>query len=272
MTSASINFNFKFSTLLGVLLLSFSLLLGVQGCSSSSSTLAPQDSDPVGYFTGSATLDATTINSPDMIGLAYGSRVMIFNMAENVLLDITLTDITLTDFTGTVDVYIGGDIQGAGGTTVTGTTNNSQIEGTFTFAADSGFTAGSFDILYDTNNNIGASLSRADGDVFFGTLAGIDTGTDGFADLNITGTYDIGDTTTEKCEAFGNLVVPDSNVNVYKLLHDVESLTGGTCAFPHLDTGYTGFGSVISDIFTDDTFVFAYANGNVALFSKGLTR
>jgi len=269
MTSATHKINARLSGLLSAFLLSLSVILGVQGCSSggSSTPVVPVDSDPVGYFTGTATLNAGTQN--DMVGMAYANRLMVFSMTENVLFDITM-DITLTDFTGTVDVYVNGLITGTG-VTVSGTTTNSRIEGTF--AGGSGLSAGSFDVLFDTNNNLGATLARVEGSLFTGNISGIDVEIGGGLGAS-SNTYNISDSFVDLCRAVSSFVLPDADINIYQLDHEVVLIpsSGGTCDVPYAGTGYTGFASVIASTNPNDTFVFAYANGNVALFSEGLTR
>lgn len=274
MNTASHNNYSRRSTLIGAFLLSLTVFFGVQGCSSGSDTpvAAPTDSVPVGYFTGTALLDTGPTDVQDMVGMVYGNRLMMFSMTENVLFDITM-DITLSAFTGTVDVYVSGQITGAG-VTVTGTTTDSRIQGTF--ANGAGLSSGSFDILFDTSNNIAATLERADTistPSFVGDLSGIDTGVGGASSSSI-GNYSIFDIADEKCDSRSTLTIPDSEVNIYQLAHDVVAQTAipGTCSAPYLSTGHTGFVSVIFKSVDKDTFVFAFSNGNVALFSADLTR
>lgn len=276
MNTASHNNYSRLSTLIGAFLLSFTVFFGIQGCSSSNDApvvIAPQDAVPVGYFTGTALLDAGPTDVQDMVGLAYGNRLMVFSAAENVLFDITM-DITLSDFTGTVDVYVSGQITGSG-VTVTGTVSNSRIEGDF--AGGAGLAVGSFDILFDTNNNIGATLDRSESastQFRTGLLKGIDADGSGVASVDSAGGYSIGDAVGELCDTSSgaSLVIPDANINIYQLAHNVISVSAGTCSAPYLSTGHTGFASVIAKSIDKDTFVFAYVNGTVALFSEGLTR
>lgn len=277
MNTASHNSNARRSTLIGAFLLSLTMFFGMQGCSSSSDApvvIAPTDSVPVGYFTGTALLDTGPTDVQDMVGMVYGNRLMVFSMTENVLFDITM-DITLDDFTGAVDAYLDGVKQGLT-ITVDGTTTNSRIQGTFT--GGSGRSTGSFDILLETINNDAATLERADSTItsdFSGELRGIITGT-GIVNNSATGAYSIADITANRCLSRGQLVIPDLNANIYQLAHDiVEQISfPGDCTAPALSSNHTGFASVTSSLGgnSDDTFVFAFANDSVALFSSVLIR
>ena len=218
------------------------------------------DADPKGYFTGVANVNNTNYN--DMMGIAYNNRLMLFSPTANVLYDIAITSVSVTDYTGTVDVYVNGNVL-KGSITVSGTTNESQIQGTF--AGGTGFAVGSFDILFDTPNNRGATLSRIEtsGLPWKGNVYGFVTETGEFT-TNQTGSYTGFDDDDEpSCIYTGNYVIPDSNFNVYQMDHDV--LDNGSCVF--ITEDHTGFASVIDDIGTNDKLVYAFANGTLSLFA-----
>ena len=218
------------------------------------------DADPKGYFTGVANVNSTSYS--DMTGIAYNNRLMVFSPTANVLYDIVITSVSVTDFTGTVEVYVNGNVL-VGNITVSGTTNESQIQGTF--AGGTGFALGSFDILFDTQNNRGATLARIEGvalDQWFGDFYGFVSETGKISSSNI-GHYIGQDENTPVCLHTGDFAIPDSNLNIYIMAHDVEE--GITCAF--VTTGYTGFASVIDDIGTDDKLIYAFANGTLSLFA-----
>ena len=217
------------------------------------------DADPKGYFTGVANVNNTNYN--DMMGIAYNNRLMLFSPTANVLYDIAITSVSVTDYTGTVDVYVNGNVL-KGSITVSGTTNESNIQGTF--AGGTGFAVGSFDILFDTQNNRGATLSRIEtsGLPWSGDVYGFVTETGEFT-TNLTGSYAGFDDDVPSCIYTGNYVIPDSNFNVYRMDHDV--LDNGSCVF--ITEDHTGFASVIDDIGTNDKLVYAFANGTLSLFA-----
>ncbi len=217
------------------------------------------DADPKGYFTGVANVNNTNYN--DMMGIAYNNRLMLFSPMANVLYDIAITSVSVTDYTGTVDVYVNGNVL-KGSITVSGTTNESQIQGTF--AGGTGFAVGSFDILFDTQNNRGATLSRIEtsGLPWSGDVYGFVTETGEFT-TSLTGSYTGFDDDVPSCIYTGNYVIPDSNFNVYQMDHDV--LDNGSCVF--ITEDHTGFASVIDDIGTNDKLVYAFANGTLSLFA-----
>ena len=219
------------------------------------------DADPEGYFTGVANVNNTSYN--DVTGIAHNNRLMVFSPTANVLYDIAITSISVMDYTGTVEVYVNGNVL-AGSITVSGTTNESEIQGTF--AGGTGFAVGSFDLLFDTQNNRGATLARVETETsalpWKGDVVGFVTETGEFSS-GLTGSYTGFDDTEPSCIYSGNFVIPDNNLNVYRMDHDV--LDNGKCVFIAED--HTGFASVIDDIGTDDTLVYAFANGTLSLFA-----
>lgn len=218
------------------------------------------DADPKGYFTGVANVNNT--NYSDITGIAYNNRLMMFSPTANVLYDIAITSVSDTDYTGTVEVYLNGNVLKSS-ITVSGTTNESQIQGTF--AGGTGFAVGSFDILFDTQNNRGATLARVEtetsGTQWNGDIYGFVTDTGEFT-TNKTGSYS-GSDDSVSCAYTGDFVIPDSDLNIYLMDHDVVGNV--TCLFK--TEGHTGFASVIDDIATDDKLVYAFANGTLSLFA-----
>lgn len=222
------------------------------------------DADPEGYYTGVANVNNTNYN--DMAGIAYNNRLMMFSPTANVLYDIDIISITETDYTGTVEVYLNGNAL-KGSITVSGSTNEAQIQGTF--AGGTGYAVGSFDILFDTQNNRGATLARIEtsGQPWKGDVYGYVTATGGLT-TNTTGFYTgYDDDAVTSCSYSGDFVIPDSNLNIYMMDHDVldDVLDKVTCGY--IAEGHTGFASVIDTTGTDDTLVYAFANGMLSLFA-----
>lgn len=217
------------------------------------------DAEPKGYFTGVANVKGT--NFSDMTGIAYNNRLMLFSPTANVLYDIDITSVSVTDYTGTVEVYVNGNVL-TGSITVSGTTNESQIQGTF--AGGTGFAVGSFDILFDTQNNRGATLARivTSGADWAGDVYGFVTETGRFSS-DVAGHYIGIDENTPSCRYIGDFVIPDATINIYPMDHDV--INNDSCFF--IAEGHTGFASVIDNIGTDDKLVYAFANGTLSLFA-----
>ncbi len=218
------------------------------------------DADTRGYFTGSAAVNSASYT--DITGIAHNGRLMVFSPTANVLYDIDIDTVTGTDFTGTVDVYANGNIL-MGNITVSGTTNESQVQGAFG-GGGTGFQVGSFDILFDTQNNRGATLSRISTNNVNqpGSFFGYATDT-GIMRVSTVGGYAGGDDGDPSCGFLSNYTLPDSAVNIYDMAHNItDSLN---CAFLP-STAHTGLASVVDTTSTDDTIVFAFANGIISLF------
>ncbi|MCP4486330.1 MAG: hypothetical protein GY820_03285, partial [Gammaproteobacteria bacterium] len=122
-------------------------------------TIENDDNVDAGYFTGTATLGGTPYE--DITAMMYSNRILMFSPGVNVLYDITVNG--SSSFTATVDVYEDGlktqtvNITG-------GVIDGFQITGTLDGVT--GFGTGSFDILFDVDNNEGASLGRIEGSGF----------------------------------------------------------------------------------------------------------
>lgn len=223
-----------------------------------------ETAEPKGYFTGSATVNSTALT--DMTGMMYDNRLMMFSPTANVLYDITFTDITVNDFTATATVYVNGDINDAGSqssVSLSGTTDEATINGTF--SGGSGLADGSFELTFDVNNNVGATLARIEGtlDRYTGDIYGIDNDSSGRFSSDALGDYSISDSDGSSCGISPGavLVIPDNLLNIYLLDHDVVDRI--SCEY--ISLGHTGFASVVS-VNSVNTVVFAYANGSVSLF------
>ena len=226
-----------------------------------------------GYFSGSATVN-TSVNITDLIGLAYDNRLMLFSRSgvQNVLYDITaITNTTGNAYTGAVAMYSGAaGAQTKLTTTADLTINGSTISGTLNAA--SGLGNGTFTITFDTANNVGATLGRIEGNAFtlwLGNLYGYDIDTLQFgAYQDQNGFYFGRDDSIQKCQYSSTLAIPDLQLNIYQLAHDIvdPAITTG-CASPYVSIGHTGLAAVITTTTTDDTLVYAFSNGNIALFA-----
>ena len=225
---------------------------------------------PKGYFTGTATVNSTAYS--DMTALVYNNRILLTSPSANVLYDIAMVAPAVNDYTGTVAVYVDGNIEQMGAVTISGTTNELSIQGTF--ASGTGFATGSFDVAFDVANNKGATFPRIQalnsaGNIWNGNLYGIDVDT-GKLNVNSVGRY-IGNDNFDNFCAFPNTTpatfdIPNPNANIFQMAHPIENQGSGTCAATYESTGHTGFSAVVDDTGTDDRLVFAFANGTFALF------
>jgi hypothetical protein len=187
-----------------------------------------------------------------------------------VLYDITnITNTTGNAYTGAVDMYSGN--AGAqskttlpianltiSGASITGTLNGSGLGG------------GTFTIAFDTTNNVGATLARIDGNGFnnwTGNVYGYDVDSSIFGAFQNNGLYFGRDDTVQICEYSSTLVLPDNQLNIYQLSHNIVNPSLGTCTSPYISTGHTGLAAVITTNNTDDTLVYAFSNGSIALFA-----
>jgi len=235
--------------------------------SAATGTITNDDNaNPKGYFTGTATVNTSTTIS-DLIGLAYNQRLLLFSRTgvSNVLYDIDLGIITNTSYSGTANVYENGS--NTQSITVTGTTNDAQITGTF--SGGSGLASGSFDILFDISNNRGAAQVRiqtAPEPLWTGSVFGIDVANGNFSN-NTGNSYTGSDTDGQRCGYTGNYGLPGSDINIYTLSHNIIDGIFGTCTYASTTPLHTGFASIIDTSTTDDTLVYAFANGNTALFA-----
>ncbi len=226
------------------------------------------DAEPKGYFTGTATVNGKTYD--DMTALVYENRILMFSPTANVQYDITMTAPNIYDYTGTVEVYVDGVIEQVSAVTVTGTTNELQLTGTF--AGGTGFGAGSFEVAFDVNNNKAATLDRIYNHPFAytGNVYGYDVDMGSFSvgsDGEYTGLDDTGEWCAYSYPTKSYLEIPPEAVNIYKLDHIIENYGSGTCAPPYESTGHTGFAAVLDDGGTDNKLVYAFNNDSIAIFA-----
>ncbi len=238
--------------------------LGASSYSGQGMITNDDNAEPKGYFTGTATLNGTDYT--DITALVYDNRVLMFSPTANVLYDIAMTP-ALGAYTGTVEVYVDGVIEQVSAVTVSGTTDESQLEGTF--SGGTGFGAGSFEVVFDTENNKAATAARITTifpNFWRGNLYGYDKDAGTLASSN--GNYQVSDGNNERCISSNtNFVIPpEGNINIYQLSHPLEKQSVGTCSPPYESTGHTGFAAVVDDAGTDDMMVFAFNNDNIALF------
>ncbi|MCP4996892.1 MAG: hypothetical protein GY934_24415, partial [Gammaproteobacteria bacterium] len=222
------------------------------------------DAEPKGYFAGTATINSTDLTDVNALTYRPDNRLIVISPTINVLYDITYTDITLTAFTGTVDVYVNGTLEQDGLVTVSGTTDESSLQGTF--AGGTGQATGSFSLTFDTNNNRGASLARIETfglNQWNGDFNSVDV-VSGFLGFNSAGIYGGGNNQLPACQfSSGITQIPSNQINIYQLSNDV--IASVNCNY--IGTGHTGYGVVIDIAGTDDGMVYAVANGVNAVFA-----
>ncbi len=147
---------------IAVLLIGAVALFGLQGCSSGSSSSAPPppvvipDQDASGLFKdGTAELNggAGAIMLSDMRAFVHNGRILMFSVAENLLIDGQINSIKGNDYTATVDVYEAG-VKTEPAVSVTGKVMTaSQITGTLN---GTGAGSGTFTLTFDPLYNRGA--------------------------------------------------------------------------------------------------------------------
>lgn len=225
------------------------------------------DANPQGYFAGSGTFNSVVY--PDVTALAYNNIIYLFSATANDLYKITITSITGDAFSGDVEFYNDGSIDETGLVTISGTTNESRIQASFT--GGSGIAEGTFDILYDTSNNNAATFVRAQAPSkpWEGNFKGFDDDT-GRIFVNTDNIYSGLDDNTERCGFIEEFTIPDSTVNIYYMSHDIIDGGGFTCNY--LSTGYTGYAAVIDVDGPADRMIFAFSNSEKAFFASGLNR
>ncbi len=144
-----------------------------------------------------------------------------------------------------------------------GITNELQISGTLD---GTGLASGTFSLDFDSTNNEAASLDRILAVVnseWRGQIYGQDN--DGsFFRVSIAGLYTSLDDNIPKCLYQDNLPAIYLDINIYQLAHEVIDI-GAPCSY--VDTGYTGFASVVTTTVIDDTLYYAFTNGSASLFA-----
>ncbi len=260
---------FSFTAVLFIGLLS---LVGLQGCSSSSSpadTTPPitTDQNASGLFAGGITLNSGTQRT-DLRAFVHEGRIIIFSVSGHFLFDGQIDNITLDNYTATFDIYelgvktepalaLTGTVVSESKVTVviTGTTN---LDGEITL---------DYDALYER----GASFARVDtavtefrGDVF-STVPNVTTIDFDFSSETryrfsaFTGGDDL-------CRSNGTYV-DNSSVNIYVLDESLLKGLGSTACTMSETPNYTGFAAAIDGDFTDSTLLYAVTNGENAQFA-----
>jgi len=261
MIFTSTRFKNKNLSLIAAAFISFTALLGLQACSSSSSSTPPVVNENAGgLFKGTGTVNTSTALA-DVRGFVHGTRFMFFDEATKVLYDGQITGITGSDLTATVDVYVDSNKVTTTSASVTGTvTSESSLSLTL---AGTGFAAGTLTLTFDPLYNRGAAEATIAPQTYLG-----DTSTNAnMTSINVmTGLIFDGSTQgTADCRYDGNVNIPDASINIYQLTLVITNTGSVSC--DHLGTGYTGFFAVIDGSSADDTLLFAASNGTFANFS-----
>ncbi|RDH83871.1 MAG: hypothetical protein DIZ80_06975 [endosymbiont of Galathealinum brachiosum] len=230
----------------------------IQGCSSSSSSVA--DENPDGYFTGSASVkeadDLTDLAIADLQGMVSGNRFMFMSVDNVLLYDGTITNVTGSDFTGTVNVYKDGVLL-AGTTTVAGTiTSESSITGTLTGA---GAGSGTFSLTYGLNN-ADSELTRVAkewrGPINGASTEGFNTIISGAGALSRENTFNSTTPVLAGCVMdVASSISPISGVNIYSV-----NVVFNSCTDSNVNGTYTGFTTTLTA--ADIGLLMSYSNGS----------
>ena len=148
-------------------ILSFLMFVGLIGCGGGESAPPPPDTNPTGYYTGSASVkeanNTTTLDITDIQVMVDNNRIMAMSDSQAVLYDGSIS-VTGNEFTATVNIYKNG-IKETSTATINGSiTEGTQITGTLT---GTGLGNGTFVVTYSALNNTSS------------TLTSIETGTNG---------------------------------------------------------------------------------------------
>ncbi len=174
MISTANNNKNKVISIIAAVLLSVASIVGLQGCSSSSSdsvTVVPTQ-DASGLYNGLGTLNTQSLD--DLKSMVNANRMMLFSVTANLVIDGTLS-VTNDDFTGTVKIYKNGVVADQAASVSGKVTTASSITGTIT---NSTVANGTFVLTFDPLYNREASFAKIDATVepfFEGTSYSVDT-------------------------------------------------------------------------------------------------
>ena len=248
-------------SVLSALILSFTAIFSLQGCSSSGddAVVVIEDADPTGYYTGAADVKDggnLDLHIDDLQGMINGTRFMVMSVANTLLYDGTVTDVTVNDFTANVTIYKDGLVVST--TTMTGAiTEGSQITGTI---AGTGAFNGTFTLVFAQSNSEQSAISKVEnipGVVWYsqvdpvngqmfeidnaGNITDVDAPTGVFGGCTITG---------------ASTISPIPNTRLYNVtLEFIGCSASGSI--------YTGLATTKSVDSADDVLVFTYVDGTL---------
>ena len=258
-------------------LVSLSLLVMLQGCfHSKDSAPGPDpivpDQDASGIYTGSAELNTSPKVMPDDLkGMVYDNHFYIFSVNQHVLYEGTITGITGNDVTGTVDVYVDGELQDNDATMTGSVTTESQMSLTINGTLKG---SGTLTLTYDGIYKRGATLERIlttveatwwNGNAYAKTdsivLFEFISMTDAFAFAGGTGPYNC----VIEIVTGATFTIPSENANIYQF-NQYEIYHGGAgCTY--VGTGFNGYAAAVDNGGTDNELWAVLTNGTYSVFS-----
>jgi len=265
MISTASNNNKVISTIASVLL-SIALIIGLQGCSSSSDSVTPVPTQDInGLFNGFGELNAQSLT--DLKAIVDANRVMLFSVAANLVIDGTLS-VTSDDFTGTVKIYKNGVVADQAATVSGNVTTASSITGTITNSTASN---GTFELTFDPLYNREALQSKIEtasaGAVSWeGASYSVDISLNQSA-MEFDDDTSFFDAVSETCNYNqGEMSIPATQVNIYSLLSiTVEEFSSCQSISPVPDD-FNGFASLVDTVSAEDTLIAVMTNGLNAVF------
>jgi len=259
----------------------FLSIVGLQGCSSSSSTTpVVADQDASGIFkSGTAELNSGATMLNDLRAFVHNGRIIVFSVSGHLLFDGQITGITGDDYTATVDVYEAG-LKTQSTVAVTGkVTSESQITGTITGTGDA---SGTFTLTFDTAYNTPATEAIAiihpddwEGDLLsqFSFAGETPTPFDNTDMYDNTGSIGIAGSIKDSnnvqiCEYLGTVTIPDSTINIYSfnLSAPNSAFNQANCTDFTFGQNFTGLNSVLSETGTQKDLIIAFTDGTQAVF------
>jgi len=262
---------FKFSFITRHLFVFVSLLAMLQGCGGGDDPVPTPDQDASGIYTGSAELNTSPKVMPDDLkGMVYDNHFYIFSVNQHVLYDGTITGITGNDVTGTVDVYVNGELQDNDATMTGSVTTESQMSLTINGTLKG---SGSLTLTYDGIYKRGATLARIyspleesqwngnsyakSNDIVYFRFINID---DALARTGVSPyicDIDLGASNS-------SFNIPTELANIYKFSNYVVLEKNG-CTY--VGTDYNGYATVVDNGDTDNELWVALTNGTYSVFS-----
>ena len=256
---------FKFSFITRHLFVFVSLLAMLQGCGGGDDPVPTPDQDASGIYTGSAELNTSPKVMPDDLkGMVYDNHFYIFSVNQHVLYDGTITGITGNDVTGTVDVYVDGELQDNDATMTGSVTTESQMSLTINGSLKG---SGTLTLTYDGIYRREATQARILAEFETEWFGDANAKTDEAARFYFEGTYTVAGSNhlSGACGYdYGTYSMPSTTANIYAI-KDLEVLEGSGCTY--IGTNYTGMATVVDNGATDNNVWVAFVNGVNSVFS-----
>ena len=201
----------------------------------------------------------------------HADRFIFFDETEAVLYDGQISNIAEDNVTAAVDVYKDGAITATGvavnGTVTSQSSMSLSLNGT-------GYAAGSLSLTFDPQYNRSATIEKLARDNPLRWVGDAHTPTTTISGhVRLRSANEVADdifngdsSAPSQCFYDGFQSIPDPAINIYSITA-LEVTDAGVLSCDHIGAGYTGFFAVVDGVGTDDTLLFAAANGAFSNFS-----